>query len=84
MLVLTRRIRESVVLGISDGLGHTIKVTVLRVRGGEVRLGFEGPPQVAVHRLEVWERIRSPHGAREKHDVEGISEEACHVGAFGH
>jgi carbon storage regulator len=59
MLVLTRKSQESVVVGGSDGLGSTLKVTVLQVRGGEVRLGFDGPTRIAVHRLEVWERIRS-------------------------
>ena len=59
MLVLTRRNKESVVVEGSDGLGSRLKITVLQVRGGEVRLGFDGPAQIAVHRLEVWERIRS-------------------------
>jgi carbon storage regulator len=57
MLVLSRRAQESVVVGSHDGSGRVFKVTVIRVRGGEVRLGFEGPAQIAVHRLEVWERI---------------------------
>ena len=59
MLVLSRRAQESVVVGSHDGSGRMFIVTVIRVRGGEVRLGFEGPEQIAVHRLEVWERIRA-------------------------
>ena len=69
MLVLTRKSQESVVVGGHDDLGRTLKVTVLKVRGGEVRLGFEGPPQIAVHRLEVWERIRAgvqPDSSRQR------------------
>lgn len=62
MLVLTRKSQESVVVGGSDDLGRTLKVTVLQVRGGQVSLGFEGPPQIAVHRWEVWERIRASAG----------------------
>jgi carbon storage regulator len=62
MLVLTRRNQESVVVGGADKTERLLKVTVLQVRGSEVSLGFEGPPQIAVHRLEVWERIRA--GAR--------------------
>lgn len=63
MLVLTRRTQESVVVGGCDGSARALKVTVLRVRGGVVRLGFEGPDQIAVHRLEVWERIRAGVGS---------------------
>jgi carbon storage regulator len=65
MLVLTRRNKESVVVEGSDGLGSRLKITVLHVRGGEVRLGFDGPARIAVHRLEVWERIRSLRGEEE-------------------
>ena len=59
MLVLSRESQESVVVGGADKTERLLKVTVLQVRGSEVRLGFEGPPQIAVHRLEVWERIRA-------------------------
>jgi carbon storage regulator len=62
MLILTRKSNESIVVAGSVGPGRTLKVTVLEVRGGEVRLGFDGPEQFTVHRLEVWERIRA--GAR--------------------
>ena len=65
MLVLSRKSQESVVVGGADQTERLLKVTVLHVRGSEVRLGFEGPPQIAVHRLEVWERIRA--GARPDH-----------------
>ena len=56
MLVLTRKILESVVVG--DGVEHTLKVTVLDIRGGKVKLGFEAAAGVAVHRWEVWQRMR--------------------------
>lgn len=59
MLVLTRKSQESVVIGGPDGLDRTLRITVLRARSGQVRLGFEGPAQIAVHRSEVWERIRA-------------------------
>ena len=57
MLVLTRKNHESVVVGGSGALEHVLKVTVLDVRGGKVRLGFEASTDVPVHRWEVWERI---------------------------
>lgn len=51
MLVLTRRIGESVVIG------GGVTVTVLRVKGNQVRLGTDAPDEVAVHRKEVYEKI---------------------------
>ena len=59
MLVLTRKNRESVVVGGSVGFERLLKVTVLEIRGGAVKLGFEVDASVPVHRTEVWERIRS-------------------------
>ena len=60
MLVLTRKSQQSVVVGGSDGVEHLLTVTVLEVRGGAVRLGFDGPPQIAVYRSEVLDRVRPP------------------------
>jgi len=58
MLVLSRGSRESVVVGGDDGIHRILKVTVLDVSGGSVRLGFEVDPDVPVRRAEAWERIR--------------------------
>jgi carbon storage regulator len=52
MLVLTRKPAQSIV--IAEG----IKVTVVSVEGGKVRLGFEAPPEVPIDREEVRARIR--------------------------
>ncbi len=57
MLVLSRKNRESVVVGGSNGFSRLLKVTVLDIRGGKVRLGFEVDADVPVHRLEIWDRI---------------------------
>jgi len=59
MLVLTRKMRESIAVGHSDCGEPMLTVTVLDIRGGKVRLGFEGDPAVSVHRWELWERIRT-------------------------
>jgi carbon storage regulator len=53
MLILTRRVGESV------KIGDDVTVTVLGVKGIQVRLGFSAPPDVAVHREEIFERIQS-------------------------
>ncbi len=66
MLVLSRKIREAVMVGGSDGFEHLLKVTVVEIRGGQVRLGFEVDAKVPVHRLEVWEQLQAnggPNGA---------------------
>lgn len=57
MLVLTRKIQESVVVGGSDRFQRILKVKVLEIRGDKVKLGFDVEADVPVHRLEVWERI---------------------------
>lgn len=58
MLVLTRKSQESVVIGGSTAFERIFKVTVLDIKSGRVRLGFEVDSDVPVHRWEVWERIR--------------------------
>jgi len=57
MLVLSRKNNESVVIGVGDASDNVLKVTVLEIRGGKVRLGFEAKKDVPVHRWEVWQRI---------------------------
>ena len=59
MLVLTRKSQEAVIVGGAVGFERMLKVTVLEIDGGKVRLGFEVDREVPVHRWEVWERIRS-------------------------
>ena len=58
MLVLSRKSRESVVVGGPGALELLLKVTVLEIKNDRVRLGFEADAGVLVHRWEVWERIR--------------------------
>ena len=52
MLVLSRKVNEVVCIG------PMIEVRVLAVRGEQVKLGFVGPSNVAIHREEVYQRIR--------------------------
>ena len=59
MLVLSRKCEESVVVGGSPSVQPLLKVTVLEIRGGKVKLGFEADPSIPVQRSEVWERIRT-------------------------
>jgi len=53
VLVLTRKLGESIVIG------NNVRVTLLDMQGKQIRLGIEAPAQIAVHRGEVYERIES-------------------------
>jgi carbon storage regulator CsrA len=57
MLVLSRKNRESVVVGGGGGFQRLLKVTVLEVASGKVKLGFEVDADVPVYRQELWERM---------------------------
>jgi carbon storage regulator CsrA len=57
MLILSRKNRESVVIGGGGGLPRVLKITVLELTGGKVKLGFEVDVDIPVHRLEIWERM---------------------------
>ena len=71
MLVLTRKSLEAVVVGGSEGFEHLLKVTVLEITPGKVRLGFDVDKVVPVHRLEVWERIHANTGTERPTDSRG-------------
>ncbi|MCZ0952176.1 MAG: carbon storage regulator CsrA [Rhodospirillaceae bacterium] len=59
MLILTRRIGESVVIG------GDVRVTLLGVKGNQARLGVDAPKDIAVHREEIHERIEREQTAVE-------------------
>ena len=59
MLVLARKRQESVVIGAAEEMQELVRVTVLDVRGGTVKLGFAADNDVAVYREEVWNRVRA-------------------------
>ncbi|QIW15912.1 carbon storage regulator [Pasteurellaceae bacterium RH1A] len=53
MLILTRKIGESLLIG------DEVEITVLSVRGNQVKLGVKAPKEVAVHREEIYQRIKA-------------------------
>jgi len=65
MLVLTRRINESIVIN------DDVSVLVVEVRGDRVRLGIEAPKDVAVHRKEIYDVIRDADSEKPNKHTEG-------------
>ena len=79
MLILTRRVGETVIIG------NDVDVTVLGVKGNQVRLGVKAPREVAVHREEIFQRIcreqQSGEAAPELNGTNGAGHIATPEGA---
>lgn len=56
MLILTRRVGETLVIG------EDVAVTVLGIKGNQVRIGVKAPKDISVHREEIFDRIRAERG----------------------
>lgn len=57
MLILTRRVGETLMIG------DDVTITILSVRGGQIRVGVNAPKNTAVHREEVYEKMRKESAA---------------------
>lgn len=67
MLILTRRVGETLMIG------DDVTVTVLGIKGNQVRIGINAPKEIAVHREEIYERIKNEQD--DDHDPQVVVDE---------
>ncbi len=75
MLILTRRINETL------NIGDDVQVTVLGIKGNQVRIGINAPRDVPVHREEIYQRIKREERNAQKGGGDDYSSDHDHRGA---
>ncbi|MCF6265847.1 MAG: carbon storage regulator CsrA [Desulfuromusa sp.] len=68
MLVLTRKIGEGIIIG------DDIKITVVELKGGGVRIGIDAPREMKVHRQEVFDKIKQENKEATQWDIADLNE----------
>lgn len=68
MLVLTRKTGEGIIIG------DDIKITVVELKGGGVRIGIDAPREMKVHRQEVFDRIKQENKEATQWDIADLNE----------
>jgi len=66
MLILTRRNNESLMIG------DDIRITILGVKGSQIRLGIEAPEEVSVHRQEIYLRIQKEKASVQQEQLANV------------
>ena len=77
MLILTRRVGETLMIG------DEVTVTVLGVKGNQVRIGINAPKDVSVHREEIYERIKNEKAGAAGEEVSTPAPESGASGLMG-
>ncbi|MBU0517027.1 MAG: carbon storage regulator CsrA [Proteobacteria bacterium] len=75
MLILTRKIGESIMVG------DDVKVSVVEIKGRHVRLGIDAPQAMAIHRQEVFEKIQQANLAAAAANAQDLDQVAALLGA---
>ena len=75
MLVLTRKAGEGIIIG------DDIKITVVELKGGGVRIGIDAPREMKVHRHEVFDRIKQENKEATQWDIADLNELSSILGA---
>ena len=73
MLILTRRVGETVMIG------DEVAVTVLRVKGNQVRLGVNAPKSISVQREEIFQRMKRENGQSDPSEQTTEAAESAHT-----
>jgi carbon storage regulator len=77
MLVLTRKTGEGIIIG------DDIKITVVELKGGGVRIGIDAPRDMKIHRQEVFDRIKQENKEAAQWDIADLSELRSMLNAGG-
>lgn len=75
MLVLTRKAGEGIIIG------DDIKITVVELKGGGVRIGIDAPREMKVHRQEVFDKIKQENKEATQWDIADLNELSSILGA---
>lgn len=68
MLVLTRKIGEGIIIG------DDVKITIIELKGGGVRIGIDAPREMKVHRQEVFDKIKQENQEATQWDIADLNE----------
>ncbi len=68
MLVLTRKVGEGIIIG------DDIKITIVELKGGGVRVGIDAPRDMKIHRQEVFDRIKQENKEATQWDIADLNE----------
>ena len=77
MLVLTRKTGEGIIIG------DDIRITVVELKGGGVRIGIDAPREMKVHRQEVYDRIKQENKEAVQWDIADLNELSNMLGSGG-